>query len=107
MAHGFQKIAFCLLFFFITVAPIYGADGAKDPGNKSKIELHEKMASHHKMAADCLKAGGSNETCNKEAMKDCPMMKTGKCPFMDKDMGNMSEMDHDNMMKDKKSQKKK
>lgn len=65
---------------------------------KSKIELHEKMATQHQKAADCLKAGGSVEKCHSEAMKDCPMMKSAHCPFMGDHMD--GEMGH--MMKNKK-----
>lgn len=65
---------------------------------KSKIELHEKMAVLHQKAADCFKAGGSVEKCNGEAMKDCPMMKSAHCPFMEDHMD--GGMDH--MMKNKK-----
>lgn len=64
----------------------------------SKIEFHEKMAVQHQKAADCLKAGGSVEKCHSEAMKDCPMMKSAHCPFMEDHMG--GGMDH--MMKNKK-----
>lgn len=105
MLYGFQKLAFLFLFIFVA-ASSYGADRAKESDTKSKIELHEKMATHHQKAADCLKAGDPVEKCNKEAMKDCPMMKTGHCPFMDGGIENMSDKDHMNMMKNKKSQKK-
>jgi hypothetical protein len=70
---------------------------------KEKIEMHEKMAEHHKMAADCLKAGKPLDECNNEAMKGCPMM--GKdCPFMEK--GHMDKemmREHMKKMKDAKS----
>jgi hypothetical protein len=68
---------------------------------KQKIELHEKMAEHHKMAAECLKAGKPLDVCNAEAMHDCPMM--GKnCPFIEK--GHMDkEMMREHMKKMKES----
>lgn len=100
MRHRFQKLIFLIPFIFAAQFS-YGVDAPKELDTKSRIELHEKMAAHHQKAADCLKAGGSVQNCNKEAMKDCPMMKTGHCPFMDENMGDMD------MMKDKKMQKKK
>ena len=95
MLRRFQRLFFSLLFLF-TITPGYGAERQKEPDIKSRIELHAKMAVHHQKAADCLKAGGSVEKCNQEAMKDCPMMKSVHCPFME------DHMDHMNMMKDKK-----
>jgi hypothetical protein len=54
-----------------------------DQQRKEKIELHEKMAERHKVAAECLKSGKSPDDCNMEAMKGCPM--TGEnCPFVEK-----------------------
>lgn len=68
---------------------------------KEKIQMHEKMAEHHKMEADCLKAGKSLDECNDEAMKDCPMM--GKdCPFMNKGQKE-KEMMREHMKKMKQS----
>lgn len=79
------------LWILLAVTPL--AFAAED--RPALIEMHEKMAAAHKKAADCLKAGKPVKDCNREAMKDCPMMNTGMCPFMG-DMGMMGGgMRHD------------
>lgn len=104
MKSKIQKV-FCSLMLVFVSAYAYGADPAKPSDPKLNIEHHEKMAAHHQKAADCLKAGRPADTCKKEMMKDCPMMKAGECQHMDGGMGNMSNEEHMKMMKNK-SQKK-
>lgn len=64
--------------------PAYGADAAKpkEDDRQTVIEIHEKMAERHRVASSCLKANRPVADCNREAMKECPMMKSGMCPFM-------------------------
>jgi hypothetical protein len=72
-----------VVFSFFLALPVF----AKDSQDRKKlIEMHEKMAHQHRVAAKCLKAGKSVEECNNEAMKGCPMMDSGHCPFMDNNM---------------------
>lgn len=75
---------------------VHAGDTAKSEDRKSLIEMHEKMAERHRVAADCLKANRPIDECNREAMKGCPMMKSGTCPFMG-DMGKMHEGMHHHM----------
>jgi len=62
------------------------AQEGKEKDRQARIEMHEQMARQHQKAAKCLKAGKPVKECHQEAMKGCPMMKSGKCPFME-DMG--------------------
>lgn len=101
-----RTLAFTLLLAF----PALAGERAKAPDRKELVSMHEKMAERHQAAADCLKANKPVDECNREAMKGCPMMKSGTCPFMG-DMGGMREgmMDkpgkHDGHQGDDKGQK--
>jgi hypothetical protein len=56
--------------------------GGKTETRESKIEMHQKMSELHSKAVECLKSGKSEEDCHKQMMADCPMAKSGNCPFM-------------------------
>ncbi len=49
------------------------------------IEMHQKMAELHRKAAECLMAGKDVKECHDAMVKECPMTKTGACPFMGAD----------------------
>lgn len=76
------------------------AEQKEKPDRKELVQMHQEMAKRHNEAAKCIKAGRSIDECNQQAMKNCPMMKSGNCPFMGDGMGMMEHggmMDHDNM----------
>jgi hypothetical protein len=47
------------------------------------IAMHEKMIAAHQKMVDCLKSDKSVQACRDEMRKDCPMAKSGQCPYMD------------------------
>lgn len=52
-------------------------------------ELQKDMADMYQKMADCLRTGKSNEDCQKQVAKDCPVIaKTGQCPILE-GMGSM------------------
>jgi hypothetical protein len=86
-----SKISLSVVAFSLFLALPVFANDSQD--RKKLIEMHEKMAKQHMVAAKCLKAGKSVEECNNEAMKGCPMMNSGHCPFMDNNMMGGNSMD--------------
>jgi hypothetical protein len=47
-------------------------------------ELQKDMADMYQKMADCLRTGKSNEDCQKQVAKDCPVItKTGQCPILE------------------------
>lgn len=98
-----RSLAFLIVVTFFSSIGL--AHEITEQQRKEKIEMHEKMAERHKVAAECLKAGKSLDDCNMEAMKGCPM--TGEnCPFTEK--GHMDKemmREHMKKMKQNKSGK--
>ena len=46
--------------------------------------LKQEMADMYSKMGACMKTDSSMEQCQKDIMKDCPVvMKTGHCPLMD------------------------
>lgn len=62
------------------------ADTKTEQKTQEMLQMHRKMAELHKQAADCIESGRPMKDCHNQAMKECPMMKSGHCPFMG-DMG--------------------
>lgn len=83
------------LFVFMTSLVSLAVNAADtsakpDDGRTRRIEMLEKMAKAHKDAADCLKAGKSEEDCQKQMMENCPMREdAGSCPMMEGGMNMM------------------
>lgn len=62
------------------------AETKTEQKTQEMLQMHRKMAELHKQAADCIESGRPMKDCHNEAMKGCPMTKSGHCPFMG-DMG--------------------
>ncbi len=74
--------ACCIAFSALAVESANQAKPKASPDRKQLIEMHQKMAELHRKAADCLKAGKDIQACQDEMAKECPMAKSGDCPFM-------------------------
>ena len=81
------------------------SDGAKTKQNPAPMsaELKHDMAEMYSKMGECMKTDKSMEQCQKDIMKDCPVMKkTGHCPLMEGmkpmkgKMHDMKNMDHSN-----------
>ena len=53
------------------------------PDRQALIEMHEKMAAAHQKMVACLKSDKTVQQCRDEMRKECPMAKSGQCPWMD------------------------
>jgi hypothetical protein len=60
---------------------------AAAPTREERIQMLEKGAKIHQDAADCLKAGKSEQECKEAMMKECQQLgHGGRCPMMDEGM---------------------
>jgi hypothetical protein len=64
----------------------FAADAKKNSADAATLspELKHDMADMYSKMADCMNTDKSMVQCQKDIMKDCPVMKkTGHCPIMD------------------------
>lgn len=67
----------------------FGEDKSQSMTNQMSPELRKDMADMYQKMAECLRTGKSNQDCQRQIAKDCPVVaKTGQCPI-EKGMGNM------------------
>lgn len=68
----------------LAVAPFArSAESKTEPQAQEMTQKHRKMAELHTKAAGCIASGRPMKECHAEVMKDCPMMESGMCPFME------------------------
>lgn len=98
---------FALSFLLTGIVPSAGAQ-TKSAGAKTKqgsgpmsAELKRDTAEMYSKMGECMKTDKTMEQCQKDIMKDCPVMKkTGHCPLMEGmkpmtgKMHDMKDMDH-------------
>lgn len=90
--------------FALGMANQASAAGKKDTAKSSHTmtpELKGDLSEMYLKMGECMKTEKSMEQCQKDIMKDCPVMKkTGHCPLMDGmkpmtgKMHDMKDMDH-------------
>ncbi|MEP6890436.1 MAG: hypothetical protein ABI955_07050 [Nitrospirota bacterium] len=67
----------------------FGEDTSQSMTDQMSPELRKNMADMYQKMGDCLRTGKSNQDCQRQIAKDCPVIaKTGQCPI-EKGMGNM------------------
>ena len=67
----------------------FGEDKSQSMTDQMSPELRKDMANMYQKMADCLKTGKSSEDCQRQIVKDCPVVaKTGQCPI-EQGMGHM------------------
>ncbi len=75
-------ILVCLTFGLSSMS--FGEDKSRSMTNQMSPELQKDMANMYQKMADCLRTGKSNEDCQKQVAKDCPVIaKTGQCPILE------------------------
>jgi hypothetical protein len=89
----------CVMAF--SLSAFAGDPAMKMSGKPMPPELKSDMADMYQKMADCMKTDKSMEQCQKDIMKDCPVVsKTGHCPLMEgmkpmmKGMPKMKGMKH-------------
>ncbi len=98
-----------LSFFFMgTISSTYAQTKSDDTKTKQNttpmsVELKRDTAEMYSKMGECMKTDKSMEQCQKDIMKDCPVMKKmGHCPLMEGmkpmngKMHDMKKMDHSN-----------
>lgn len=105
MTKQMKTTSLLAFVFALGLATQASAAGKTDTGRSNHQtmtpELKRDLSEMYLKMGECMKTEKSMEQCQKDIMKDCPVMKkTGHCPLMEgmkpmkMDHSNMKGMDH-------------